>query len=226
MSFWLGVYPASIIVGVVVLLLRLIGLLRVRGHGLPRDLKSIMMVSNHPSLWEPIVLIGLFFSEYVFRPKRVPWSTPDQRNYVDAWYWGFFRERFIPVPRGNPAGTRRARLRIITTLKRGGSVIIFPEGGRTSKGDRFFFSRSGKRLREIKNGVGRIFCQTACTVVPVWVDGGEKVLPIGTWFPRVWRGMTITIGKSFRGERRENPEKEDLERGKKRIINALLGIAG
>jgi 1-acyl-sn-glycerol-3-phosphate acyltransferase len=225
MSFWLCVYPASILIGIIVVVLRSIGLIRVRGHQLPRGQKSIMMVSNHPSLWEPIILIGLFFGEYLFRPWRIPWSTPDQRNYADTWYWGLFRARFIPVPRGSPIGEARALFRIITTIESGKSVILFPEGGRTGKGDQFLFSRSGKRLRETKNGIGRISCRTACTVVPVWVDGVEEILPIGTWFPRVWRGMTITIGEPFCEEHREKPAREDFEKGMERIVNALLKTA-
>jgi 1-acyl-sn-glycerol-3-phosphate acyltransferase len=225
-SFWILIYPTAIIIGVVVLFLRFIGFLHIRGTKFPHNRKSIMMVSNHPSLWEPIVLIGLFFREYVFHPRRIPWSTPDQRNYADVWYWGLFKTRFIPIPRGSPIGEGRALVRIISTLEGEGNVIVFPEGGRTCKGTRFFFSRSGKRLREIKNGAGRIPCEAGCTVVPVWVDGGEKILPIGKFFPRVWKGMTITIGESFTENLPENHNKEGFEKGTRHIVDALLKTAG
>ena len=221
-------YPAAIIAGLVFWLFWLIGWIRIRGHKrFPRHEGSVFLVSNHPSLWEPIVLTGLFFPQYLIHPiKYIPWNTPDQRNYVDKWYWGIFRARFISVPRGKRRGELRALVELIKVLRVGGSVVLFAEGGRTGKGEKLICSRSGKPMRELGCGVGRVICRTSCTVVPVWVDGAEKVLPIGTWFPRVWRGMTITVGESFRRKRMENPKKPDFVRATKLISDALLETAG
>ena len=226
--FWLVSYPTAIFVGLLVIALRLTGWLKINGlENLPKYQKSVLLVSNHPSLWEPIILVGLFFPQYLFHPvKQGPWSTPDQQNYTDKWYWGIFRSRFISVPRGRRRGELRALIEIIKVLRMGGNVILFPEGGRTSRGEHFVYSASLKYMRELKNGVGRIICRTNCTVVPVWIDGAEKVLPVGTWLPRVWRGMTLTVGKSFCRTRMEKPQKSDFALAGEIISAALLKTAG
>ncbi len=131
------------------------------------------------------------------------------------------------MPRGKrKRGLFRVLIELIKVLRVGGSAILFPEGGRTHNGDRFVYSVSGKRLRELKDGVGRLICRTGCIVVPVWVDDAEKVLPPGCWFPRFWRVMTITIGKPFCQERMENPSKQDFKVTTKRVSDALLKTAG
>jgi 1-acyl-sn-glycerol-3-phosphate acyltransferase len=206
---------------------RFIGWIRIRGSkNFPQNQNSVLLVSNHPSLWEPIILTGLFFPQYVFHPiRRIPWGTPDQHNYTDKWYWAIFSARMISVPRGKRRGELRALVDFIKVLRTGGSVVLFAEGGRTAKGDHFLYSRSGKRMRELKHGVGRVVCRSSCLLFPVWIDGAEKVLPIGTWFPRVWRGMTITFGEPIHRERMDKPRKADFQEATVLVAEALLKTA-
>lgn len=228
LSFWCAMYPVAVLGGLVLWLLRLVGFIDIRGlENFPVGQRSVLVVSNHPSLWEPIVLIGLFFPRYVFHPlKYMPWSTPDQCNYIDKWYWRIFGSRFVSVPRGERRGELRSITELIKVLRIGGNAIFFPEGGRTGKGKQFLYSRSSKSMRPLKCGIGRVICQSDCTVVPVWVDGSEEVLPIGTWFPRFWRGMKISIGEPFRTNRVSDPKKSDFEQAVRRTSDAVLEVAG
>lgn len=227
LSFWCAVYPAAFVVALIFVVLRLIGWIRVRGiEKFPRNQKSVLLVSNHPSLWEPVILGALFLPQCLIHPTRyIPWFTPDKRNYTDTWYWGMFKSRFISVPRGKCHEELRSLHELIKVLRSGGCAVLFAEGGRTSKGKKFLRSRSGKVMRELKQGVGRVVCRTSCTVVPVWVDGAEKILPVGTWFPRVWRGMTITVGESFQREPMRRPRRPDVESATGLISQCLLETA-
>jgi len=204
MVFWTLTYPFGILLGVLFHLLRILKILRIRNlEYFPYFQKKLVLVSNHASLWDPIILVGLFFKQYFFHPIRFcPWSTPDKGNYFDKWYWFFARPRFIPVPREEVHRVRtvmRSLVKIIRVLRNGGIVIFFPEGGRTFKGKTFLFSKKKKKvLRTLRSGIGDIVCKTNATVVPVWIEGAENVLPNnGAIIPRLWRKVTITIGKSM-----------------------------
>lgn len=222
--FWTLTYPFGVLIGIMFYALRLFGILRVEKlERFPYLQKKLIVVSNHPSLWEPILLVGLFFKQFVFHPVRFsPWSTPDKGNYFDKWYWFFVRPRFIPVPRGKVRAEMRSLIKIIRVLRNGGSVIFFPEGGRTHKGVEFFHSRNGKRIRKLRTGVGDIIAKTGATVVPIWVDGTENVLPNnGAMFPRLWKRHSIKVGKPII----YNGTKLDRKKITAQIVKALIQLA-
>jgi 1-acyl-sn-glycerol-3-phosphate acyltransferase len=37
--------------------------------------------------------------------------------------------------------------------------------------------------------------QTSAPILPVWVDGSDRIMPPGARFPRFWRPMTLVIGE-------------------------------
>jgi 1-acyl-sn-glycerol-3-phosphate acyltransferase len=228
LSFWCIVYPSAVIVGRLIWLFRKFGWIRISGfENLPQE-GSVLLVSNHPSLWEPIILPCLFFLQYWFPPvRRIPYCVADSKNYVDTWYWGGLKSRFISVTREKRKNrlAHRAIEQIIGVLKIGGDIVFFPEGGRTGKGEEFLYSCSGKPLRCLKPGIGKILCNVNCIVVPIWVDGAEKVLPIGEWFPRFWRGITITVGPPIVLEEIKDSTKDDRNRAISVVTDALLKTA-
>lgn len=90
----------------------------------------------------------------------------------------------IPLERGkgmNQAGMNR----LIYAVNNRGILHIYPEGTR---------SRTGK-IGEPKPGIGKIICETGAPVVPVYYQGLEKLLPIGTKFPKFGKDVVISIGK-------------------------------
>ncbi len=228
--FWLIAYPVGLIIGLGFCLLKLTGRVKVANACLlPVGRGRKIIASNHPSLWEPILLIGMFFGQYVFHPiKLIPWSTPDKGNYWNKWYWRFGRLRFIPVPRGNRRGELEAMKRMMRVLRNNNTIILFPEGGRTHWGQEFVRSEiSGKEIRELKSGIGHLVFRTKCLVVPVWVEGTEKVLPNnGAWFPRFWRKCEIKIGVPLRWEKTFQLDKRQaVEKITDDIAQALIALA-
>ena len=127
--FFLFTYPAGILLGIGLLLLRAFRRIKILHlERLPRWKRKIIVVSNHPSLLEPMLLPALFFRSYLFHPfKYAPWSVPDRRNYYDKWYWFFARPRLIPVERGN----NRAGMKVLFS-----DIITIPSPSlRTSSPD-------------------------------------------------------------------------------------------
>ncbi|MBI4823158.1 MAG: AMP-binding protein [Nitrospirae bacterium] len=69
-------------------------------------------------------------------------------------------------------------------LKKGGCLLIFPEGGRSFDGE----------LMPFKKGIGILSVLLNVPVVPLKVSGTFKILPRGARIPR-WGRITLTFGK-------------------------------
>jgi long-chain acyl-CoA synthetase len=136
---------------------------------------------------------------------------PNHRSYLDApavgaalpreqlqqSTWGgatsvMFRNRFMRLlsraTRVIPVDPRRgsgASLALAAAaLKRGDSLVWFPEGG---------ISRTG-RLQPFLPGIGLLLEAQPLPVVPVWVAGSREALPFGSWRPRFQR-VTVRFGE-------------------------------
>jgi 1-acyl-sn-glycerol-3-phosphate acyltransferase len=204
-SLFVCVYGAGLFVGIVLFTLRLLRIWKVSGgKNLPtlaeKGDRGLIVVSNHPSLLEPIALIGLFAHWYVFNIKYGPWNMAEAGNFRR----GLFRlleQRIIFVDRKSEASKTAGYLRAKTLLKSGAILLIFPEGGRTYKGKvgEFVVAGNGSKVRPFTKGAASLALQTHAMVVPIWVEGTDKVSPnIATaryLFPRLWRPVKISIGK-------------------------------
>jgi 1-acyl-sn-glycerol-3-phosphate acyltransferase len=226
--FLLFTYSYGIFVGIVFHLLRLckkIQLLHLERF--PRWEKGVILVSNHPSLLEPFLLPALFFRQYLFHPfKYAPWSTPDRKNFYDPWYWFWLRPLSVPVDRRDEREELKSFFRMKKLLLAGKIVILFPEGGRTEKGEDFLYSQKGERIRIFEDGLGWLVLKTGALVLPVWVKGTDKVLPNvpDRLFsrPNLKEIITIKIGKPLRFKGLPAIKREGVTQ---MIANALLRLA-
>ncbi len=216
----------GIFIGVFFQFLKFFGLVRVlHGERFPFWRNKVILASNHPSLLEPFLLPALFFPKYLFYPFTTPWSTPDRKNFYQRWLFRLlFEARSIAVDR-TPKSSRLRRVisRMKRILEAGGNIIIFPEAGRTFKGENFLFSETGKKIRELKKGIGWLVDQTNALVVPVWVEGTDKVLPNRSdrlfSFPRLGK-ITIKIGEILKFN--DSGNKKEITA---KIAQALLKLA-
>ena len=72
----------------------------------------------------------------------------------------------------------RAYRRSVQWIKRGGALVIFPEGGR---------GRSDGKLQPLKPGAVRLALETGAPVLPVTIRGGHRVWPKDRKWPRLAR---------------------------------------
>lgn len=177
------------ILGIFFLSLRALKIVKIIHHErLPRNKGGLLVVSNHPAMPETVFLPLMFFWEYLLHPiKLSPWSTPDKRNYYDKIFWYFFRLRSIPVERGSLGSEKEALLEMKKVLENKGILVLFPEGGRTEASEsagekKYLTSPQGKKIREFKRGVGILARKTNATIVPVWIEGTDKIIPNQKYF--------------------------------------------
>lgn len=169
--------------------------------------EKLIIVSNHPSLLEPVVLPLIGFpwmnfpwvfspqwtrikfslhwvkelqKEFSLQKKLIPANVPDKQNFYDPPYLQLFQGVNVPVDRnGAPQGRIGTVLALRKTLQNGGRVLIFPEGTRTFNTipESRFRSANGKELGKLKDGAAWLALKTNAQILPIWVTGTDKVLP-------------------------------------------------
>lgn len=216
-------WTAGVAGGCLLLFMVLLKRIKIKGYQWKKFVpkKGLIVISNHPSLVEPGVLPFLFFPWYLVFSRFAPISTPDKENYYNKYWFFFLRPVCIPIERN---GSRKAlavleKMEKIVREKR--ILILFPEAGRTFKGEKFAILNS-RRVKKFPAGISRLFQNLDCQILPVWVEGMERILP-NKWdfskqwpFFRFWRKAEITIGETF--------DSKTLPQNRKKINDFLENI--
>ncbi|WP_344705164.1 1-acyl-sn-glycerol-3-phosphate acyltransferase [Halomonas cibimaris] len=141
---------------VILALVRLCYRLKVRGHAhIPRR-GAALVVCNHVSYVDALVLGGAFP-----RPLRF---VMDQPIYDSPWLkWLFLLVGAIPIEseRRDPGALRRALDDISAALANGEVVMVFPEGRLTTDGE----------VRAFRRGLETILARDTVPVVPAGLAG-------------------------------------------------------
>lgn len=157
------------------LLGRLLFRLRVVGaENLPKT-GPILIAPNHVSYLD-IPFLGAM----VDRPLHFMGKTSLFRG---RWVGGLYRKlNGFPIERG--PRSRIGLMEAVDRLKRGHCVAIYPEGGRSLSG----------RLQDPMPGIGKIVALSGAKVIPAYVDGADKVLPVGARMIR-FHPVTVFLGE-------------------------------
>lgn len=136
---------------------------------------GFILASNHRSNLDPF-LIGLCFN------RRISYMAKDSlfRNPITRFF--FHHVEAFPVRRD--ANDARALRETLRRLKRGLPVVLFPEGTRKGSG----------REQKLNPGIGFLAVKSGVPVVPVHIDGSDKVLPPKSKIPKRNR-VTMSFGK-------------------------------
>jgi len=168
--------------------------------------KGLLIISNHSSFLEPVILPALSFPGCLLNLKRVPVSLTEKR-YYDKLLFSPLRGFCIPIDRKNHKTVRMGMKEAEELLKKGGIISIFPEGARTFNCERLGqvrISKTGKKLGAFKRGIEQLILKTDCDVLPIWINGGERVILNGKGFPKIllvrfWGKVKVVIGERYSG---------------------------
>jgi long-chain acyl-CoA synthetase len=124
-----------------------------------------MVLWSLPRRWRYRVAIAMakeFFKPHFFPEQygRKAWLTNSANYYLSALFFNAF-----PLPQ-REAGTRQTLRYIGALFAEGYSLLIFPEGKRTSDGE----------LNPFRGGIGMIGARLDVPVIPVGISGLDKVL--------------------------------------------------
>ena len=134
---------------------------RVEGREHEPATGPVVVVSNHLSDLDPLIVGSALRRRVGFMAKQELFEVPGVRWWVSAC--GAF-----PVRRGEP--DRQALRTAMRLLERGEVLVMFPEGTRGTT----------RELRPPEPGAALLALRTGATVLPVAVIGSDEVMPRGT----------------------------------------------
>lgn len=118
-----------------------------------------VIVSNHESLGDILVLFGLY------RPYK--WVSKASVFKVPFVGWNMRLNRYVGLVRGDAASIRKMMQACERWLARGVPVLLFPEGTRSVDG----------KVKAFKDGAFRLAVSTGAPVIPIALDGTAAILP-------------------------------------------------
>jgi 1-acyl-sn-glycerol-3-phosphate acyltransferase len=137
---------------------------KIRGLELMDRHRSYILVSNHRSSFDIFALLG-------YIPIQFRWTAKAELFRIPFMGWAMSRIGYIPIERDSPKKAYRSMLQAAEKVKRGVSIIIFPEGTRSLDG----------KLQGFKKGVFLIALKSQAPILPIAIRGTEKILQKGDW---------------------------------------------
>jgi 1-acyl-sn-glycerol-3-phosphate acyltransferase len=132
---------------------------RVEGREKIRPGAAYVMVANHQSLLDILVLFRLFV--------HFKWVSKIEIFKIPCIGWNMRLNRYIALRRGDRTSIARMMEDCERTLAEGSSVMIFPEGTR---------SRNGA-LQPFKHGAFTLAQRARVPLLPIVVEGTSHALP-------------------------------------------------
>lgn len=137
--------------------------------------QAYLFASTHASQIDiPVLFVAL--------PRALRFVVKEELRPVPFLGWYLRATGMIFLRRSEKRGAIEPLGRAAELLREGHSVLVFPEGTR---------SRDG-RLRPFKSGVFRAAIEAGAAVVPVVIEGADRVLPPGGFRVRPGR-IRVTI---------------------------------
>jgi len=131
----------------------------VEGRERIRDDVPAVMVSNHQSLLDILVMFRLF--------RHFKWVSKVENFRVPCIGWNMRLNRYIPLRRGDRESVVRMLDACERTLREGSSIMMFPEGTRSKDG----------ALKPFKPGAFHLALKARVPVVAILLEGTGNALP-------------------------------------------------
>lgn len=173
---------------------------KIEGQKLIPAQGPLIVVCNHRSYWDPILVGCAMKREVRFMAKAELFTYPILKNIL-------YLVRAFPIKRGQ---SDRTALRTTLKLLKDDEVIgIFPEGTRSKT----------RELLPFKSGVSMMAYKADCPVLPMAVINSKKVL-LGWWHP-----VKVVIGEPiYFPLHDQRPSGEALEEMSARISQAVADL--
>ena len=120
---------------------------------------TYVIIANHQSILDILLINCLRY--------RFKWISKIENTKVPVLGWYLRMAGYITVDRGNEESKTVMLEKSYQCLKRGISIMIFPEGTRSSDGEIGFFKR----------GAFQLAIQAGVPILPVVIDGTTEILP-------------------------------------------------
>jgi len=120
---------------------------------------TYVMVANHLSLLDILVLFRLF--------RHFKWVSKIENFSVPVIGWNMSMNRYIKLRRGDRESVVEMMVACEQTIGEGSSIMMFPEGTRSST----------REMRPFKPGAFELALKTRTPILPIVVAGTADALP-------------------------------------------------
>ncbi len=125
--------------------------------------KCYIMVSNHQSLADIVVVYSLF--------RHFRWTSKVENFKLPFVGWVLSLNNSIKIYRGASDAFKKFEDQAKKVLNNGNSIMIFPEGTRSKDGE----------MGKFKDGAFRLAHDTKIDILPLVLDGTSKAIPKSGW---------------------------------------------
>lgn len=140
--------------------------------------RAYVIVANHQSLLDIVVIYAALTIHFKFMAKKELFRIP-------FLGWHMFLAGDIPIDRGNRDSAKRAIEKSRDWLRKGFSVVFFPEGTRSTDGE----------IQPFKAGAFKIAAEEKIEILPVVIDGTGDTIPKHDWKIHRTACFRLSVGK-------------------------------
>lgn len=123
--------------------------------------KTYVIISNHQSMVDILILYGLF--------RHYKWVSKKENFSIPIIGWLMRLNRYIEIERGRTGSYLGMMKKIRNTLSSGNSILMFPEGTR----------QTGGKIGPFRDGAFRMALENHVGLIPVVLNGTAHTIPKG-----------------------------------------------
>ena len=169
--------------------------------------EGVIVAANHASYFD-IPLLGCAI------PRRVVFLG--RANLFPNRILSWILQKLGWIPLKTHRLDRKAFGAALEYLKAGTPVVIFPEGTRTEDG----------HLHQGRPGIGYLVEESQCQVIPAYISGTFKVLPMKAKWPKLFP-VSVFFGKPIRFSKSDiTNRKQEYEYIGRTVMEQIAQIGG
>lgn len=173
------------------------------GRGKVPNERNTLLLSNHQTMIDSFLIgISAYYPQSWIKPFVMPWNPAAEENFFRTPILAFLADNWKCIPIRKGRKDVGAIYRMADALKTS-PMILYPEGTRARSRD----------IGKGRGGAGLLILETRPKVIPVYIDGMDKVLPIGAILPRFFKKVHVYFGEQIdlskydeNGKTKENAE--------------------
>jgi 1-acyl-sn-glycerol-3-phosphate acyltransferase len=152
--------------------------IRITGAEHIKQGQNYVYAANHSSYFDIPILIG-------YIPDNIRLTLRSSLTRIPIWGWALLVSPFLILDRSNPIRAQRTIGKAIEKIRKGASVLFFPEGTRTMNGT----------MQPFKRGAFHLAREAGVPILPVALIGAYEILPRNKWLPKWGHSTEIRIGE-------------------------------
>lgn len=142
----------------------------------------LIVASNHLSFIDSFVIPLAIPRPVTFIAKASYFEGKGLKGWFVRWFLSSLGH--LPVKRGAHRAAMGALEQAVEILEGGGAFAIYPEGTRSEDG----------RLYRGRTGIGWLALASGAKVLPIGLEGTERIQPVGAKWPRLGIRANVRIG--------------------------------